>query len=57
MLKYVFIKRYLTIAYLGCGVRPDFRTAVDVHCFIHMLINLKDDSITLNKLNDIQIEK
>lgn len=29
--------------YLSCGVGPDFRTAVDVHCFIHMFINLKRD--------------
>lgn len=48
----MFVSRYPTAAYLGGGVGPDFRTAVDVHRLIHVLINLKDDSGTLKKPND-----
>ena len=28
--------------YLGCSIGPDFRTTVDVHRFIHMLIHLQN---------------
>lgn len=36
-----FVYKIKTWVYLSCGIGSDLRTAVDVHRFIHMFINLE----------------
>lgn len=43
--KHEDIRGRVTRVYLSCGVGPDFGAAVDVHCLVHMLINLTRDNI------------
>lgn len=51
-------KGYVMGVYLSCGVGPDFRTAVNVHGFIHMFINLKRHCwITVCHNQDDQVNK
>lgn len=45
------IRGCVTRVYLSCGVGPDFRTAVDVHCLVHMFINLTRDNILSRVIN------